>query len=584
MVSGNSAKNICILSNNSCRFSFEITQRGEILSVYHPPEDSEILAIKKGFAAVFSSKLHSKEEITGKSIDLKSWEYFTEEVGNEGPHSAVYKVKETPVGIAFKKQRRGHVIPNAKGTLTKVLHFHNKLGIIHKVMIEEDFSLPRSTESSDPFVNMRKVKFVNDFDKMSIPEMSALCKGELVFVTRHEVKELYVKPKNVSTGSIRTDKYERTRKGHVNVTEILNDISSNITCIRNQPPKGSTLVNDCFFRIISSLKLLQDDDITKIANDYFQHQKENNETHFETTAIMVDAFAVLNTNTSQQLIVTLILLAPKPDYRLLQRFFIHVSGMEKPPHQSITQVLEDIVFHHGRFTNASYDQNIYNCAMLTLGSVAHKLSKNGLTKKAIEISGKINQKLGLHDPWVYRNKRSLQSEGEQIKYDHRRVILLEALGNARIDHSFDYIISHINSTNSPWIKRAGVHALRKYEHKSAADALLKAALFDDDHNVRYEALLQYQAHPNSSVIQPLDNRYAGNNSETVDPYSSDIKLISLHPRTKRGFIDKFMKGFSFKIEPPGVNWKKVLGSKAVGASFGIIIENYIHLKAGRCIN
>lgn len=37
---------------------------------------------------------------------------------------------------------------------------------------------------------------------------------------------------------------------------------------------GSTLVNDCFFRIISSLKLLQDDDITKIANDYFQHQKE----------------------------------------------------------------------------------------------------------------------------------------------------------------------------------------------------------------------------------------------------------------------------------------------------------------------
>lgn len=40
----------------------------------------------------------------------------------------------------------------------------------------------------------------------------------------------------------------------------------------------------------------------------------------------------------------------------------------------------------------------------------------------------------------------------------------------------------------------------------AADALLKAALFDDDHNVRYEALLQYQAHPNSSVIQPLDNR------------------------------------------------------------------------------
>lgn len=36
--------------------------------------------------------------------------------------------------------------------------------------------------------------------------MSAFGKGELVFVTRHEVKELYVKPKNVSAGNIHTDK------------------------------------------------------------------------------------------------------------------------------------------------------------------------------------------------------------------------------------------------------------------------------------------------------------------------------------------------------------------------------------------
>lgn len=64
--------------------------------------------------------------------------------------------------------------------------------------------------------------------------------------------------------------------------------------------------------------------------------------------------------------------------------------------QSITEVLEDIVFHQGRFTNVSYDQNIYNCAMLTLGSVAHKLFKKGLTKKSIEITGKINRMLGMH--------------------------------------------------------------------------------------------------------------------------------------------------------------------------------------------
>lgn len=53
---------------------------------------------------------------------------------------------------------------------------------------------------------------------------------------------------------------------------------------------------------------------------------------------------------------------------------------------------------------------------------------------------------------------------EKEQHDHYKVILLETLGNARLDDSYDYIVSHINSTNSPWIKRAGCHALRKYDH------------------------------------------------------------------------------------------------------------------------
>ncbi|VDI71636.1 Hypothetical predicted protein [Mytilus galloprovincialis] len=172
--------------------------------------------------------------------------------------------------------------------------------------------------------------------RTTLPEMSAFGKGELVFVTRHEVKQLYVKPKNVSAGNIHVDQFERNKKGNVNVTEILKDIRSNITCIRNQPLQGSPLVNECFFRIVSMLKLLSDEEIKKIAWDYFQHLQNNNEENFEIKAIMLDAFEVLNTNNSQQLIVKLVLLAPKPEYKLFQRFFIHVAGMEMPPHQVLS--------------------------------------------------------------------------------------------------------------------------------------------------------------------------------------------------------------------------------------------------------
>ena len=64
-------------------------------------------------------------------------------------------------------------------------------------------------------------------------------------------------------------------------------------------------------------------------------------------------------------------------------------------------------------------------------------------------------------------RRSVMTEEQQTLYDQGRVLVLEALGNAGLDHSYHYIVSHINSTNSPWVKRAACHALRKYEHKQA---------------------------------------------------------------------------------------------------------------------
>ena len=37
----------------------------------------------------------------------------------------------------------------------------------------------------------------------------------------------------------------------------------------------------------------------------------------------------------------------------------------------------------------------------------------------------------------------------------------------------------------------------------AADEMYKAAMYDENDEVRYEALLQYQAHPQARIITPL---------------------------------------------------------------------------------
>ena len=54
------------------------------------------------------------------------------------------------------------------------------------------------------------------------------------------------------------------------------------------------------------------------------------------------------------------------------------------------------------------------------------------------------------------------TEEEQIKADLEKVVYIEALGNAGLQQSYEYIVSHVNTTNSQWVKRAGAHALRKY--------------------------------------------------------------------------------------------------------------------------
>ncbi|CAC5425804.1 unnamed protein product [Mytilus coruscus] len=64
-------------------FSFQIKTNGEILRVFHPPEDDEVLATKKGLAALLAAKLHGKDE---------------------------------------------------------TLIYHKELGILHKVMIEDSFT------------------------------------------------------------------------------------------------------------------------------------------------------------------------------------------------------------------------------------------------------------------------------------------------------------------------------------------------------------------------------------------------------------------------------------------------------------
>ncbi|CAG2189963.1 unnamed protein product [Mytilus edulis] len=562
-------------------FSFEITPEGKILRVYHPEEsDDFVSAVKKGFAALLSSRLHEEGEISGSSSH-DGFTYQTQELGHEGPHNATYTVKQTSTGLQFTKVRHEALVKNAGGKYKKVMHYHKDLEVIHSVLIEEDFISPtRPSGKFDALHGMRKIKAVNEFSSMEFPEMKAISKGSLSYLTRRFERDAVTKPMlGLEESTIHVTKMTR-KIPMLDRAKAWQYIKGNITCMWTQPENGRTLeANACFFKIVDVLKAVPEEELTKLANYYFVELKSDRSRYVGAMNTMLDAFGVLYTNFSENLLADYILKSPEPKPTLILRLLTHIVGKDNPPHDNMIAAMEDLVFNKENHPEEMYKEDLHERVLLCLGSVSHKLSKVGREEEAIKITVRVHQWLGIHDPFEYRKKRAIQSEQEQIDYDHWRVILLETLGNARMDFSFEYIVSHINSTNSAWIKRAGVHALRKYEHEMAADEMYKAAMYDENDEVRYEALLQYQAHPQARIITPLKAREEVNGTGIIDPYESGIMEIAPQRREKRslGFLEKFPK-INFRLEAPSVDWRKMLGSETIGAAFGIIMYNMLDLK------
>lgn len=64
--------------------------------------------------------------------------------------------------------------------------------------------------------------------------------------------------------------------------------------------------------------------------------------------------------------------------------------------------------------------------------------------------------------------------------------------------------------------------------------------------------------------------------------STDTAFLEDHikSRRKRGI---FSKKWNFDLEAPSINWQKHTGSQDIGASFGVVMINFLKLQIGECI-
>ncbi|XP_048258717.1 uncharacterized protein LOC124137708 isoform X1 [Haliotis rufescens] len=560
-------------------FSFVITPHGEILHVYHPPDDDdEAVAMKKGAAAMFASRLHQATENHVIATD-DGWGYHVRETGNEGPHNATYTVRPTLTGHVFTKTRHPgqHPVKHATSEYTKTLYYDSALGTMHTIQVEEKLQVMHKTAKGyNPYENSRPVKAVNNFTEMEYPEMSAKGTGKLVFLSRHKAVSIPSRPKTDITRASIHIKEVKSKKPAIDVKEYLQYVKGNLTCMRNEPEKGSKKLDKCFTGIVSVLQDLPDQALVLLAEKYLMDRPRLTKT-FKDQNHMFDAIASLTTDLSQQLLLDLVLNRSRPDSSLVKRLMFHIISLDRPARDNIITKLKSLCFEREKAPVALQEQETYHRMVLALGVVARRLLDAGRKEEAVDIVLKLEGWLGLHDPWMFRQKRSTMTEREVLDDDRWRVILLGSLGNAGFDQSFEMIVSHVNTTNSQWVKRAGIHAMRKYRHEGAAHLMLKTALYDDDEKVRYEALLQYQAHPKAAIIAPMYRQEGPMNGSIfhVDPRYDGKRDTEVHDRHKRGLFDERIE---FKLASPSVDWKKMLGSTTIGASFGLIINNALDFK------
>ncbi|KAK7494173.1 hypothetical protein BaRGS_00014646, partial [Batillaria attramentaria] len=565
-------------------FSFVLTPRGEVVHVHHAAdEDEETLAVKKGLAALLAARLHDHRDHDEVTIIKtgEGWRYHVQEVGHEGPHNATYDVRPSKDGKIFTKTRHNHPMKHATGSYSKTIHYHDDMKIIHAVEIEEHFdALNEPPEGYNPYiVGHERPKAGDEEEQAVLPPMTGEGRGKLKFLTRLRVKDqsdLRRPDTWLIKGSIHIDEV-RKKEPRMNLTTAMGSITGNLTCMRGQPKKGSQKLTECFFSLLEVLRLLSDDDLTIVADDYFGSLSSVNHYQRDREA-MLDALWSVHSDHAHITMAQRVLLSQAPEHEFVERLLYHVGGADILPPEPVVQILISLAFEPEKHAQMFQTGELRHRVLLTMGALIRLMAAKE-DERAPELASRLQSMLGLHDPWAYRQRRSTLTEAEAIEEDQWKVVLIEALGNAALDQSYEHIVSHVNNSNSQWVKRAGVHALRDYHHDHAANVILMAALRDEHATVRYDAALQYRRHPKARLApSPADIITTARNSSTfIDPSTMDLTALATHHRQRRAANGLF-DPIELFIQSPSVDWQKQLGSSKIGASFGLTIKNELDVK------
>ncbi|XP_006820562.2 uncharacterized protein LOC102808577 [Saccoglossus kowalevskii] len=329
-------------------FSFVMTYHGEVTAVYYPEtENMEVLTFKKMFVGLFTSKLHTSDELLKAG---KDWTYKVNETGHEGEHESTYTATPTTDGIVFRRQKHGHVVYNAKATHEKEILYHSDLQLPHSIHIEESFSAPRKASPGyDMYAGVpgdKKKKEENERHQYDLPEMAGTSTGDLQYISTKALRfphnATVTSPNNLISDSIQILMYD---KPPLPLEEIDKQIKGNMSCVWENKIIESVEKSTCFNNLVHLLPRLSAINLTIIAERYITDDVTS-EKEFEYRSIMIDALGAIATETSQLLLTEMILLSDNPNPDLIYRCLVHFVALKVPPPTKFINLLETIAFRN----------------------------------------------------------------------------------------------------------------------------------------------------------------------------------------------------------------------------------------------
>ncbi|XP_045189288.2 uncharacterized protein LOC123546793 [Mercenaria mercenaria] len=535
---------------------------------FHPDEIEELVTLKKVLASTLSARVAIGNGNT--------WSLSSLEEDHAGTFHREYRGERHSDGIRLIRSHTS--LTDVHRHHNKTLHYDLKGTPLHIESL--DNVTLRHTPSTIKTNIDATINDIKDSQDGEFPTISSVSRNKMKLTLKRKHSENgHGRLPSFETDTISVKKKPVTKKLKLNQVE--GQIQSLISAVHNISDKFDTKRTEKVHELRNLVESLRSEDFLELGKNVFTHTCDTEDILcVEERYLLLDIIAQEGSKGAQKIVLDLIMKRPNVTEEEMRRCLFHTIPITDPIPELVAFVEDLCISDDSRPGETPTLSATRKRACLSLGAIAKSLHNKNVTESD-RIVGRIETWLNIHNEKKAskiikpRMKRYVVETDEPAHYHiETKTVLIQSLGNAGKQRSLRHIMSYMepNVGVTAW-RRAAINSLRHFKCQKSADLLVTSATYDNDFMVRKTARQVLEKHPQGT-------KFTAEQEQTVLSKSYTYPVVV---RVKRGALQTLQEleqGIYFHVEPPGIDWDKTIGTKDIGASFGLHIRNVLDLRLG----